>query len=343
MQLIAETDLVIVGGGPAGAAAAIAARSYALRVVVLERAAAARMRPGEAAHPGIEPLLIRLGVMGAVWKAGFLRYEGHWVAWGGEPLRFVPFGQDERGPWKGFQLWRPDFDAILLDGAGRAGAMIVRPCGELHPIVRGNRVAGVETKAGTWRCAFVIDASGRQRWLARALNLQTERHGPSRVAWYGYAQGHRPALDPNPMIASDASGWTWMARIRPSLYQWVRFPLQGAQPPNDWRPVEFSGLRPMLQRRCIDVSWTIANPTAGPGYFLTADAASVVDPLSSHGILKAVMSGMKAAHHSAAVLRCVVSPAAAANAYHTWLARWFFQDHSRLGELYRAIGPLPGS
>ena len=220
MQRIAETDLVIVGGGPAGAAAAIAARSYALRVVVLERDAAPRIRPGEAAHPGIEPLLKRLGVMDAVQTADFLRYEGHWVAWGREPLRFVPFGQDERGPWKGFQLWRPDFDAILLDGAGRAGALIVRPCGELHPIVRGNRIAGVKTKAGTWRCAFVIDATGRQRWLARAFNLQTERHGPPRVAWFGYAQGHRPALDPSPMIASDASGWTWMARIRPSLYQW---------------------------------------------------------------------------------------------------------------------------
>ncbi len=210
MQPIAETDLVIVGGGPAGAAAAIAARSCALRVVVLERDVAPRIRPGEAAHPGIEPLLRRLGVMDAVQTADFLRYEGHWVAWGGEPLRFVPFGRDEGGPWKGFQLWRPDFDAILLDGAGRAGALIVRPCGELHPIVRGNHVAGVETKAGTWRCAFVIDASGRQRWLARAFNLQTECHGPPRVAWFGYAQGHRWSstqtrrLRPTP---ADGHGW----------------------------------------------------------------------------------------------------------------------------------------
>jgi hypothetical protein len=57
------------------------------------------------------------------------------------------------------------------------------------------------------------------------------------------------------------------------------------------------------KRRGIDVSSSIANPTAGPGYFLAGDAASIVDPLSSHGILKALMSGMKAAHHSATVLR----------------------------------------
>jgi len=110
--------------------------------------------------------------------------------------------------------------------------------------------------------------------------------------------------------------------------------------PNGWHPLEFAGLQPMRQRRGIDVSWTIANTTAGPGYFLTGDAASIVDPLSSHGILKAVMSGMNAAHHSAAVLRRGVSPEAAANSYHDWLARWFIEDHSRLGELYRVANTL---
>jgi hypothetical protein len=172
--------------------------------------------------------------------------------------------------------------------------------------------AGVETSTGSWRCAFVIDATGRQRWLARALNLKIEHHGPPRVAWFNYAEGECSLIDQrNPMIASDDSGWTWMARVRPNIYQWVRLSLQGARPLNGWCPGEFVGLRSMRQRRCIDVSSSIANTTAGPGYFLAGDAASTIDPLSSHGILKALMSGMKAAHHSAAVLQRLVSPNAA--------------------------------
>lgn len=339
MQSIAKTDLVVVGGGPAGAAAAIAARSYGLRVVLFERDAGATVRPGEAAHPGIEPLLIRLGVIAAVQKAGFLRYEGHWVSWGGEPLHFMPFGRDEQGAWKGFQLWRPDFDAILLNGANRAGAMIVRPCGELRPIVEDNRVAGVETSTGSWRCAFVIDATGRQRWLTRTLNSEIEIYGPPRVAWFNYAEGECSFIDRrNPMIVSDVNGWTWIARVRPNIYQWVRLPLQVARPPNEWCPVKFDGLRSMGRRRGIDVSSSIANPTAGPGYFRAGDAASIVELLSSHGILKALMSGMKAAHHSATVLRYGVNPLAVASLYHDWLAGWFRQDRSGLGELYRAIG-----
>lgn len=330
---------MVVGGRPAGSAAAIVARSYGLSVALFERNASPALRPGEAAHPGIEPLLKRLGVTDAVQKAGFLRFDGHWVSWGGEPLRFMPFGRDEQGVWKGFQLWRPDFDAILLEGATRAGATIVRPCGELRPIIEGNRVAGIETPAGGWRCAFVIDATGPRRWLARALNLRIERCGPSRAAWFNYAEGECPFLDQrSPMIASDACGWTWIARVRPRVYQWVRVPLKEPRPPKGWCPGEFDGLRPMGPRRGGDVTPAIINPTAGPGYFLAGDAASILDPLSSHGLLKALMSGMKAAHHSAAALRYGVSPHAAANAYHLWLAEWFRHDHSNLCDLYRVIG-----
>jgi flavin-dependent dehydrogenase len=339
MQSFAETDLVVVGGGPADSAAAIVARSYGLSAALFERNTSPTLRPGEAAHPGVEPLLIRLGVMDAVQRAGFLRYDGHWVSWGGEPLRFMPFGRDEQGAWKGFQLWRPDFDALLLEGANRAGAMIVRPCGELRPIIEENRVAGIETPTGAWRCAFVIDSTGRQRWLARALNLEIAQCGPSRVAWFNYAEGECPFLDQKcPKIASDASGWTWMARVRPNIYQWVRVPLQEPRTPNGWCPAEFDGLQPMGQRRGVDVSSTIINPTAGPGYFLAGEAASIVDPLSSHGLLKALMSGMKAAHHSAAVLRYGVAPGAAASAYHLWLARWFQHDLSNLFDFYCVIG-----
>jgi flavin-dependent dehydrogenase len=337
--VVPESDLVIVGGGPAGCAAAIAARSYDLTVVLLERNAAAKLRPGEAAHPGIEPLLIRLGVMDAVQKAGFLRYEGHWVKWGGEPLRFMPFGRDAQGEWRGFQLWRPDFDAILLAGAMKAGARIVRPCGELRLVVEGNRVGGVETPVGAWRSAFVIDATGRRRWLARTLDLEIGRQGPRRVVWYNYAEGECPSVDQkNPMIASDAVGWTWLARVRPNLYQWVRVLLEGARLQSGWCPEEFAGLRPIGQRRGIDVASAIANPAAGPGYFLAGDAASVVDPLSSHGMLKALMSGMNAAHYAASVLRYGVTPHSAASAYNIWLREWFRHDSAHIAGFYRELG-----
>jgi 2-polyprenyl-6-methoxyphenol hydroxylase-like FAD-dependent oxidoreductase len=114
------TDLIVVGAGPAGAAAAIAARNAGLRVTLIEREASLRSRPGEAVHPGIEPLLARLGVRDAVLAADFLRHDGHWVEWAGDFRRFVPFGTDADGPWRGFQMWRPAFDAIMIEGLSRS-------------------------------------------------------------------------------------------------------------------------------------------------------------------------------------------------------------------------------
>src|SRR5262245_43905623 len=111
MSAAVACDVIVVGGGPAGAAAAITARNAGLRVTLIERDAEPRLRPGEALHPGIEPLLARLGVLDAVLAADFLRHEGYWVTWGAEESHFVAFGSDASGLWRGFQAWRPTFDA----------------------------------------------------------------------------------------------------------------------------------------------------------------------------------------------------------------------------------------
>ena len=56
-----DADVVVVGGGPAGAATAIYCAVRNLRVILLEREVSARERPGETLHPGAEPLLAQLG------------------------------------------------------------------------------------------------------------------------------------------------------------------------------------------------------------------------------------------------------------------------------------------
>src|SRR5438045_191696 len=108
-----NADVAVVGGGPAGAAAAIGCAQAGLDVVLLERCPFPRPVPGETLHPGVLPVLARLGVEREVLAAGFLRHAGHFVRWNG-PERFEAFGRDDGVPWLGLQAWRPDFDAILL-------------------------------------------------------------------------------------------------------------------------------------------------------------------------------------------------------------------------------------
>ena len=333
-----DVDVAVVGGGPAGTTTAIQCAQAGLRVTLIERCAFPRAAPGETLHPGVLPLLRTLGVEQQVLAAGFLRHEGHEVQWDG-PRRFVPFGSDDAGPWRGLQAWRPTFDALLLDRARQLGVTVLQPCRVLRAYVERGRIAGVKTGDGPLRARYTVDATGRRRWLAHQLALPSSGPRHRLLAWYGYVEGNCPLRDEAPLIAADAGGWTWTACVRPNLYQWTRLPFNGARPDADWLPVELCGLRPLGPVCGADVSWRAVAEPAGPGYFLTGDAAVILDPASSHGVLRALMCGMMAGHLIVQAVRRGAAEALAAAEYTRWLRDWFLVDVRELTKLYARLHP----
>jgi flavin-dependent dehydrogenase len=342
-----HVDVVIIGGGPGGTAAAIACAQAGLRVALLEQARFPRDRPGETLHPGVEPILKQLGAWDAVQGAGFLRHRGHYVEWF-EERRFESFGADESGDWLGFQAWRADFDAILLNQARLAGVQVMHPCRALRPSVVSGRVTGVETAQGVLNAKFIIDATGSARWLARHLPLESTCLTPKLVAHYGYVSGECPARDECPLIVADPNGWTWTARVRLNVYQWTRLTLTETAIAKDWLPAEFAGMASISSIKSADVTWRTVQAAAGPGYFIVGDAAAVLDPASSHGVLKALMSGMMAAHLIVKSIDLDVQPimeegqalnthnteASCVETYRQWLESWFLHDAGQLRKLY---------
>lgn len=342
---------------------AIACAEAGLRVAVLEREHFPRDLPGETLHPGIEPLLRRLGVLEQVLAGSFLRHEGHWVRWRHDeitpsPPRWISFGKDSEAgpPWRGFQAWRAHFDALLLHRACVSGVTVYQSCravdllrgkaGRIAGVVMSPKRAGTEGAVSTkLRARFVVDAAGGRQWLARRLTLATERRSPRLIARYGYVDGACPERDEAPALVADPDGWTWTARVRPRRYAWTRLSLRqpkGEQhllPPEELRG---DGLHQRGKVRGADVSWRVVVPAAGPGYFSVGDAAAVLDPASSHGVLKAVMSGMMAAHLIAQVICCQASESAAAQRYSDWVRRWFDHDVARLLVLYGRLPNPPG-
>jgi flavin-dependent dehydrogenase len=286
-------------------------------------------------HPGIEPLLKQLGVFERVQNAGFLRHEGNWIEWNSD-LHFEPFGADVHGPWRGYQVWRAAFDAILLNRASEAGVRVMQPCRAEKPLVEGECVKGLQTTDGTVTSSFVIDAAGDRHWLARKLKLPIEKRSPRLTARFGYVRGECLTRDEAPAIVADGDGWTWTARVRLNLYQWTRLFLNKEKPQVFPVPTEFRELEPIGGTHGADVTWRLASPPAGLGYFLVGDAAAVLDPASSHGVLKAMMSGMMAAH---SILRIVngADDGLVAEAYSQWMCDWFEHDVSKLTKLYATI------
>jgi flavin-dependent dehydrogenase len=330
-----DADVVVVGGGPAGSAAAISCATRKLRVVLCEREAPGRDRPGETLHPGIEPLLGQLGIADRLPSVVGARHAGIWIEWAC-PRRFEAFGADVDGPWTGLQVWRADFDRLLLARAREAGVAVHQPCAVTGVLVQDGALRGVTTAAGPVRARVVIDASGMARWLGRTLGVTYPLHSPRLIARYGYVHGDCPARDAAPALIGDATGWTWTAMVRPRTYQWTRVSFTG-QPAPGWMPEELRGLQPCGPARGADVTWRMAATTAGAGWFMVGDSAATLDPTSSHGVLKAIMSGMMAGHLIAADQDGRAPSVDAATAFHDWLAGWFATDAARLAQLYREL------
>lgn len=328
-------DATIVGAGPSGLAVAICCAEVGLKVCVLERAVFPRECVGESVHPGVEALFSRLGIASAVADAGFERYAGIRVVRGGKES-FDTFGGSRRKPWKGFHLWRPDFDQILLNRAKALGVAYFERCGRSEIKIETRRVS-VRTRLGGIDSELVVDATGRNRWVARQLGLRVRTCSRPLIAQYGYRRGLSQVCRDIPLFVQKADGWDWIARVRVDLYQWILLRngkcRSGPQPLPDWL-MELGEEQPS---RGADVTWRFVPECAGERYFLVGDACSVIDPSASHGILKALSSGILAASCINKVLQGKsADQERITNGYMAWQWKWFQRDSLMLHRMNTA-------
>ena len=318
-------DVIVVGGGPSGSCAALRCARMGLQVLLIERESFPRNRPGESLHPGFEKVLNELQILDTVLNSGFLRFDGNWVTCNGNTT-FEKFPATGRG----LQASRPEFDALLLECARAAGVTIAQPGRAMSPLIDGDKVVGAETSMGRIEAPFVIDAAGRGNWLTHHLKLEIQTRSPRWIAHYAYLEGECPIRDDNPGFFIDGEGWTWTVRVRPGLYNWVRLNVYGTPLPDDFVPEEVRGLRLVSPVQSADVTWRFVPRCAGDGYFLCGDAAAVLDPTSSHGVVKAITSGIMAGDRVVQVLRDGRDPLEAAGEFRTIFADWFAYDAGRL-------------
>ena len=316
-----SVDVIVIGGGPAGSAAATMLARKGWEVTVLERARFPRDHVGESLLPASIPILEELGALPAVENAGFLHKFGATMVWGSgdRPWSWYFKETSQRYPHS-YQVWRPQFDQILLDNARAHGVTVLEDHRVTEVIFDDGEAVGVAFNSGDGvtgeaECRFVVDASGQSTLLAH--HLDGKRWDPffQNLAVYSYFTGAEPLPEPdqnNIFIESYQHGWLWSIPLhtgRSSVGAVV-----DSKTGQDG--IQRNGPRAFLEAQlaqskhmCImlkhaqmdsepsvvrDWSYT-AEKLFGPGYIMAGDAACFVDPLFSSGVHLALMSGVLAA------------------------------------------------
>jgi len=165
-----RVDVVVVGSGPAGSAAALALARGGASVLMVDKADGRPSRVGEVLPPSATTVLRELGVWEHFYGDAHLPSYGNRSVWGSARVDEYPFVFDPYG--SGWHLDRNRFDTMLVEAAVAAGATRWR---QTH-MVRCSRLA-----SGSWeldllsrgtlsrvRADFVVDASGRSAAFARS-------------------------------------------------------------------------------------------------------------------------------------------------------------------------------
>jgi flavin-dependent dehydrogenase len=288
------TDVLVVGSGPAGSAAATLLARWGHRVNLITKPAPNTVPLGESIPPSTGKLLDVLGIRGDVDAAGFVRATGNTVWWGRTTPRLEYFGAGERG----WQVTTTALETVLRAVVAAAGVEW-----ETRRLTDRD-VAGAR---------YVLDCSGRAGILARARRLRVHDEAFHTIAMVGLWGSPRFSL-PEPthtVVESYDGGWAWSVPeaierrfVAVMIDPRTRSRREVAAPVDAYlhelaRAAQFThilaGATLLDGPRGWDASMYHATRYVDDNVLLVGDAASFIDPLSSAGIKKALASGWLAA------------------------------------------------
>lgn len=327
-------DAIIIGGGPAGASAAAILADQGHKVLILERDRFPRYHVGESMIPFTYQPLERLGLVPRLKESGFQKkYSVQFVAPNGKASQpFYFFSRYDRETIaQTWQVWRADFDQMLLDHARSKGAEVLEGTAvkellwELagadtgSPTDRQRRVVGVKAEDGSggaleFRAPITLDCTGKESFTAVRNGWRLKDPFLNKVAVWTYYRGSKreSGIDEGQTTVAmiPNKGWFWHIPLHDDRVS-VGVVAEGKYLSRD-------GLKDpqaIFEREINENLWIKEHLSAGEsegeywitseysfharhcgcdGLLLVGDAFAFLDPVFSSGLLLALKSGVMA-------------------------------------------------
>ncbi|GAB3691656.1 geranylgeranyl reductase family protein [Corynebacterium nasicanis] len=304
MGRMSVVDVLVVGAGPAGAAAAIHAAEAGLDALLIDAASFPRDKTcGDGLTPRAIHSLARLGLADEVTRD--YRNEG---------LKLRGFGGSVTAPWPeghygtvGSAMPRTEFDHLLVRAAAARGATVWEDASATGVTFQGDRIGEVTVRHGgvekQVRARWILVADGVRSTFGKLLGREWHRGEVYGIAARSYCE---TPLSTEPWIHSDVELLDDTGTVQPG-YGWI-FPLGGGRVnlgagalSTDTRPAKVNTKKLLAhyaaQKRpewqlgperdiasaMLPMGGAVSN-VAGPNWMLIGDAAALVNPLNGEGI-----------------------------------------------------------
>jgi flavin-dependent dehydrogenase len=319
-------DVLVIGGGPAGSTIAALLAAQGRDVVLLEKASHPRFHIGESLLPCNVELFERLGVRDQVEAIGMPKFGIEFVSPEHAHRSYLEFADawDKTRP-SAWQVRRSELDELLFRNAAARGAKAFEGwrVRELAFDADGAtaQADGPDGARCRWRASFVVDASGRDTFLANKLQCKQKNTAHNSSALFGHYTGARRLpgqREGNISILWFAHGWFWFIPLADGTTSvgavcWPYY-LRTRDKPLPQFFDDTIALCPELADRLKDATRVddavhatgnysySSTHASGERYLMLGDAYTFIDPMFSSGVFLAMQSAFDGAEVVATVL-----------------------------------------
>ena len=327
-----DCDVLVIGGGPAGTTIAPLLVEKGYRVVLLEKARHPRFHVGESLLPANMPLFERMGIAEEVKAIGMEKWGAEFISPQHGMAQTFHFADawDKSQPYA-YQVKRAEFDDVLIRNAAKKGVEVHECCkakaidflpDNSGAVIRAQHDDGREQ---TWKARFVVDASGRDTFLANRFQIKHRNPKHNSSAIYGHFSGairHDGQAEGNISIFWFEHGWFWFIPMMNDvtsigMVTWPYFmKTRGQRSIEQFLRDGIAMCPPLAERLKMatlvnEVEATgnfsyVSERNHGANYLLLGDAYAFIDPVFSSGVLLAMNSGVIGAD---AIDTCLSKPA----------------------------------